>query len=126
MGTTDTDTDMDRIPTGHRPVVASGMVTPGYPLAKLRSERRWFDTRISSAKGQSQKTRGPARWSILLIADCPVLRSGHSGRDFRSYGGGAPVVVAPAVVAPVVVAPAPVVCGSGLRWHPGLRRCVVL
>ena len=36
---------------------------------------------------------------------------------------GAPVVVAPA--APVVVAP-PVVCGRGLRWHPGYRRCVVL
>jgi hypothetical protein len=35
----------------------------------------------------------------------------------------APVVVAPA---PVVVAPAPVVCGAGLRWHPRLRRCVVL
>jgi hypothetical protein len=28
------------------------------------------------------------------------------------------------VVAPVVVAPAPVVvCGAGLRWHPGRRRC---
>lgn len=37
---------------------------------------------------------------------------------------GAPVVVAPA--APVVVAPAPVVCRTGLRWHPRLRRCVVL
>src|SRR6516165_2768156 len=35
-----------------------------------------------------------------------------------------PVVVAPA--APVVVAPAPVVCRGGLRWHPRLRRCVVL
>jgi hypothetical protein len=39
---------------------------------------------------------------------------------------GAPVVVAPAVVAPAVVAPAPVVCGGGYRWHPRLRRCVVL
>jgi hypothetical protein len=36
----------------------------------------------------------------------------------------APVVVAPAAPA-VVVAPA-VVCGRGLRWHPGFRRCVVL
>jgi hypothetical protein len=36
------------------------------------------------------------------------------------------VVVAPAVVAPAVVVPAPVVCGRGFRWHPGLRRCVVL
>jgi hypothetical protein len=36
------------------------------------------------------------------------------------------VVVAPAVVAPAVVAPAPMVCGRGFRWHPGLRRCVVL
>jgi hypothetical protein len=53
------------------------------------------------------------------------------------YGGcrpnGGPVVVAPgaavvapAVVAPAVVLPAPVVCGRGFRWHPGLRRCVVL
>jgi hypothetical protein len=37
---------------------------------------------------------------------------------------GAPVVVAPA--APVVVAPAPIVCRTGFRWHPRLRRCVVL
>ena len=39
-----------------------------------------------------------------------------------------PVVVAPApvVVAPAVVAPVPVVCGVGYRWHPHLRRCVVL
>jgi hypothetical protein len=36
----------------------------------------------------------------------------------------AAVVVAPAAPA-VVVAPA-VVCGRGLRWHPGFRRCVVL
>jgi hypothetical protein len=48
------------------------------------------------------------------------------------YGGcrpnGGPVVVAPGavVVAPAVVVPAPVVCGRGYRWHPGLRRCVVL
>jgi hypothetical protein len=34
--------------------------------------------------------------------------------------------VAPVVVAPAVVVPAPVVCGVGLRWHPRLRRCVVL
>jgi hypothetical protein len=45
---------------------------------------------------------------------------------------GAPVVVAPAApvvvapVAPVVVAPAPVVCRGGFRWHPRLRRCVVI
>jgi hypothetical protein len=32
----------------------------------------------------------------------------------------------PVVVAPVVVAPAPVVCTAGFRWHPRLRRCVVL
>ena len=41
-----------------------------------------------------------------------------------------PVVVAPAapvVVPPAVVVPAaPVVCGVGFRWHPRLRRCVVL
>jgi hypothetical protein len=34
------------------------------------------------------------------------------------------VVIAPAAPA-VVVAPA-VVCGRGLRWHPGFRRCIVL
>ena len=34
------------------------------------------------------------------------------------------VVVAPA--APAVVVAPPVVCGRGLRWHPGFRRCVVL
>ena len=32
MGTTDMDTGMDHIPTDHRPAVASGTVTPGYPL----------------------------------------------------------------------------------------------
>jgi len=40
-----------------------------------------------------------------------------------------PVVVAPVapvVVVPAVVAPGPVVCGVGFRWHPRLRRCVVL
>jgi len=36
-----------------------------------------------------------------------------------------PVVVAPVVVAPAPVV-APVVCGVGFRWHPRLRRCVVL
>ena len=35
----------------------------------------------------------------------------------------APVVVAPA---PAIVGPAPVLCGGGFRWHPRLRRCVVL
>jgi len=40
-----------------------------------------------------------------------------------------PVVVAPVapvVVVPAVVAPGPVVCGVGFRWHPRLRRCVIL
>jgi hypothetical protein len=34
--------------------------------------------------------------------------------------------VAPVAVVPAVVAPGPVVCGVGFRWHPRLRRCVVL
>jgi len=36
------------------------------------------------------------------------------------------VVVPPVVVAPRVVVPAPVVCGPGMRWHPGRGRCVIL
>jgi hypothetical protein len=87
---------------------------------------------------------------LLLTASAAILLSlvcihgasaeGGCGPGFHRgpYGGcrpnrgpvvvvpGAPVVVAPAVVAPAVVAPAPVVCGAGFRWHPGLRRCVVL
>jgi hypothetical protein len=61
--------------------------------------------------------------------------AGGCGPSFHRgpYGGcqpnGGPVVVAPVapvVVAPAVVVPAPVVCGVGFRWHPHLRRCVVL
>jgi hypothetical protein len=48
----------------------------------------------------------------------------HRGGNGRCYpnGGGGVVMVAP--VAPVVVvAPVGVVCGPGLRWHPGRHRC---
>jgi hypothetical protein len=71
----------------------------------------------------------------LFCIDC-ASAAGGCGPGFHRgpYGGCqpnrgvvvAPVVVAPVVVAPAVVAPAAVVCGAGLRWHPGLRRCVVL
>jgi hypothetical protein len=55
-------------------------------------------------------------------------RGAHRGPDGRCYLNGRVVVVdpAPVVVAPapvVVVAPAGVVCGPGLRWHPGRHRC---
>jgi hypothetical protein len=74
--------------------------------------------------------------AILLLLSCIDFASaaGGCGVGFHRgpYGGcrpNGPVVVAPVapvVVAPAVVAPAAVVCGVGLRWHPGLRRCVVL
>ena len=45
-------------------------------------------------------------------------------RDRFGYCRPNAVVVAPgAVVAPAPVVVAPVVCGPGLRWHPGRRRC---
>jgi hypothetical protein len=61
--------------------------------------------------------------------------AGGCGPGFHCgpYGGCRPNVgpvvvapVAPVVVALAVVAPAAVVCGAGFRWHPRLRRCVVL
>jgi hypothetical protein len=66
----------------------------------------------------------------LFCIDC-ASAAGGCGPGFHRgpYGGCQPnrgVVVAPVVVAPAVVAPAAVVCGAGFRWHPGLRRCVVL
>jgi hypothetical protein len=86
---------------------------------------------------------GSMCWKVLSTASAAILLSlacidgasagGGCGHGFHRGPGGAcvpnggPVVVAP--VAPVVVAPAvvaPVVCGAGLRWHPRLRRCVVL
>ena len=85
------------------------------------------------------------RTKVLSAASAAILLSlvyvdgasaaGGCGPAFHRgpYGGclpnRGPVVVAPAapvVVAPAVVAPAPVVCGGGYRWHPRLRRCVVL
>jgi hypothetical protein len=66
--------------------------------------------------------------SLVFVHDASA--EGGCGWGFHRgpYGGcrpnGGPVVVVPG--APVVVAPAPVVCGRGYRWHPGLRRCVVL
>jgi len=72
---------------------------------------------------------------LSLVCIHSASAEGGCGIGFHRgpYGGcrpnGPAVVVAPgAVVAtpPVVVAPAAVVCGPGFRWHPGLRRCVVL
>ena len=72
--------------------------------------------------------------AILLSLVCinSASAAGGCGPGFhRGPAGGCqpnrgPVVVAPAVVVPPVVVPAPVVCGPGLRWHPRLRRCVIL
>ena len=85
----------------------------------------------------SFKLLSAASAAILLSLVCihSASAEGGCGLGFHRgpYGGcrpnGGPVVVvpgAPFVVAPAVVAPAPVVCGRGFRWHPGLRRCVVL
>lgn len=49
-------------------------------------------------------------------------RGEHRGPDGRCYQNGGAVVVAPGG-AVVVGAPVGVVCGPGLRWHPGRRRC---
>ena len=48
-------------------------------------------------------------------------RGEHRGGDGRCYPNERAVIVAPGAV--VVAAPVGVVCGPGLRWHPGRRRC---
>jgi hypothetical protein len=64
--------------------------------------------------------------ALLCFASVGAHAEGGCGRDFhrgengRCYPNGGPVVVVPA---PVVVAPVGVVCGPGLRWHPGRHRC---
>ena len=74
-----------------------------------------------------------AAFLLSLVYVDGASAAGGCGPGFHRgpYGGCLPnrdpVVVAPAapvVVAPAVVAPAPVVCGSGFRWHPRLRRCL--
>jgi hypothetical protein len=62
-----------------------------------------------NAYGRCRPNEGP----VVVAPAAPVV-----------VAPAAPAIVAPA--APVVVAPAPVVCRTGLRWHPRLRRCVVL
>jgi hypothetical protein len=83
------------------------------------------------------KLLSAATGAVLLSLFCIDFASaaGGCGVGFHRgpYGGCRPnagpvvvVPVAPVVVAPAVVAPAAVVCGAGFRWHPRLRRCVVL
>jgi len=48
-------------------------------------------------------------------------RGASRGPDGRCYLDGRVVVVEPRAV--VVGPPVGVVCGPGLRWHPGRRRC---
>jgi hypothetical protein len=69
----------------------------------------------------------PNRGPVVVVPAAPVVVAP------AVVAPAAPAVVAPAVVAPAptvvgpaVVVPAPVVCGGGYRWHPRLRRCVVL
>jgi hypothetical protein len=81
-----------------------------------------------------RKLLSAASAAFLLSVFCVdgASAAGGCGPGFhRGPAGGCqpnrgPVVVAPAVVVPPVVVPAPVVCGPGLRWHPRLRRCVIL
>lgn len=49
-------------------------------------------------------------------------RGASRGADGRCYLNGRVVVVEPGG-AIIVAPPAGVVCGAGLRWHPGRRRC---
>jgi hypothetical protein len=79
------------------------------------------------------KRLSAASAAILLSLFCidGAGAAGGCGRGFHPGPGGGclpngPVVVAPAVVAPAPVIVAPVVCAVGSRWHPRLRRCVVL
>ena len=78
--------------------------------------------------------------TLYTLVACAVLASSLAVLSAHAAGGCGPgfhrgplgacvanapvVVVAPA--APAVVVAPPVVCGRGLRWHPGFRRCVVL
>jgi hypothetical protein len=80
------------------------------------------------------KVLSAASAAILLSLVCIGSASGAGGcgPGFHRgpYGGSqpnrGPVVVAPAVVAPAPVVVAPVCAALGFRWHPRLRRCVVL
>jgi hypothetical protein len=74
-----------------------------------------------------------AAFLLSLVCVDGASAEGGCGAGFHRgpYGHcrpNGPVVVAPgaAVALPAVVAPVPVVCGVGHRWHPHLRRCVVL
>jgi hypothetical protein len=103
------------------------------------SRDRFFRGRITEDPFMSPKVLSAASAAILLslVSLDSASAAGGCGPGFHPgpYGRcrpnerpvivvpGAPVVVAPA---PVVVAPAPVVCTGGFRWHPRLRRCVVL
>ena len=49
----------------------------------------------------------------------PDAHRGPNGRCYLNRGN--VVVVEPGAV--IVAPPAGVVCGAGLRWHPGRRRC---
>jgi len=74
----------------------------------------------------SRTLLGAAFAALLCFASFDAQASGGCGagghRDQFGYCRPNAVVVAPGVVAgPVVVAP--VVCGPGLRWHPGRHRC---
>jgi hypothetical protein len=70
--------------------------------------------------------------SLFYVGSASAAGGCGPGFHRGPYGGcqpNGPVVVAPVapvVVAPAVVVPAPMVCGVGFRWHPHLRRCVVL
>jgi hypothetical protein len=66
--------------------------------------------------------------AILSLASVDARAAGGCGpgahRDRFGYCRPNEVVVAPgAVVVPAPVVVEPVVCGPGLRWHPGRRRC---
>jgi hypothetical protein len=113
-----------------KPATRIGVITPCWG----------YNIKIGRASLMRAKACAAASAAVLLslIALDSASAEGGCGPGFHRnpYGrcrpNEGPVVVAPAAPvvvapgAPVVVAPAPVVCRGGLRWHPRLRRCVVL
>ncbi len=86
-----------------------------------------FDPKGRKPKQMSKKILSVSAFALLCLTSVGAQaaqgcgRGEHRGPDGRCYNNGGVVVERAAPV--VVVAPAGVVCGPGLRWHPGRHRC---